>query len=197
VTRHWFTLRNTSRALATVVVIAAAAAVWHFLPVQTQVQGPFDVHGSFGETVTGRGIKATVHGVRVAQDVTSLSLGRSGAPIAAAGRWVVVDATIEPVRDYALPKAELLVDGNTYDPSERFLLENLGSGGWMGPGIPSHGAWAFDVAADLLDDDARAPLVLRVWVGDGRLDSRLVIAIDRHDVSRQDVVALTRPRLGG
>jgi hypothetical protein len=95
-----------------------------------------------------------------------------------------------------MPKAELLVDRNTYNPSERFLLENLDAGGVMGPGIPERGVWVFDVATDLLDDTARAPLLLRVWVGDGRLDSRLVIAIARHDVSRQDVVALPRPQLG-
>jgi hypothetical protein len=197
VKRRWFTLRTMSRLLATVVIIAAAAAVSHLLPVQTQIMGPFDVHGAFGETVAGRGIKATVNDVRVAPDVTSVSLGRTGAPIAAAGKWVVVDATIEPVREYVIPKAELVVDGNTYNPSERFLLENLGSGGWMDPGIPAHGAWTFDVAAGLLDDNARTPLVLRVWVGDGRLDSRLVIAIDRHDISQQDIVALNKPRLGG
>jgi hypothetical protein len=194
--RRWITLRSASRALATVLVVAAAAVVFHFLPVQTQIMGPFDVHGTFGETVTGRAIAATVHEVRVAPNVTSVSLGRAGKPIAATGKWVVVDATLELVRDFVTPKAELLVDGNTFVPSERFLAENLNAGGLMGPGIPERGVWAFDVATDLLDASSRAPLVLRVWVDDGRLDSRLVIAIDRHDLSRQGVVALTPPRLG-
>jgi hypothetical protein len=96
--RHRFTLRSASRALATVLVVAAAALVFHFLPVPTQVQGPFDVRGTFGETLTGRAIAATVHGVRVAPDVTSASLGRTGERIAAAGKWVVIEATVEPLR---------------------------------------------------------------------------------------------------
>ena len=48
------------RMLATGVVIAAAAAVWHFLPTRTQVYAPFDVHGTSGRAVTGRQLTATV-----------------------------------------------------------------------------------------------------------------------------------------
>jgi len=191
-------LRATFRVLAAVVVIAAAAVVWQSLPVRTKVFAPFDVRGTSGETVTGRSIAATVHGARLAPDVMSGTGGRVGDAIAAAGTWVVVDATVETTRDSVKPEAELIVDGNTYLPSERFFLENLtASDAVVDPGIPERGVLVFDVATQFLDSEAAPPFVLRVWVGDGRLDSRLVITVDEQDVSRHKVITLTKPKVGG
>ncbi|HEY7052418.1 MAG TPA: hypothetical protein VH496_09850 [Mycobacterium sp.] len=184
--------RAVLRLVATLCVIAAAATVWHFLPMPTQVFAPFDVRGSVGQRVAGRPIEATVHDVRIAPEVTASTSGRKKR-IAATGSWVVVDTTMQATVDPARPEAELLLDGNTYRPAERFLLENLDAGGTLNPGIPERGTWVFDVATNLVDRPA--PFILRLWTGDGRLDSRLVISIGKHDASRQDVVALTRPRV--
>lgn len=182
------------RLLVGVLVIVVAALLWHRLPAPTQVFAPFDVHGGAGEQVTGRPIEATVHGVRIAPEVTAISAGRTGR-IAATGIWVVVDTTMQALLEPVMPEAELLLDGNTYRPSERFLLENLDGGGKLSPGISARGTWVFDVATNLVDGPA--PFVLRFWTGDGRLDSRLVISVDKRDASRADVVALTRPRMTG
>ena len=42
-----------------IVVVAAAALVWHHLPTPTDVYGPFDVHADAGTPAMGRGVKAT------------------------------------------------------------------------------------------------------------------------------------------
>jgi hypothetical protein len=52
----------------------------------------------------------------------------------------------------------------------------------------------FDVAPALLHTYAADPLTLRVWAGDGRLDSRLLIRIGLTDprVSEAGTAALSR-----
>jgi hypothetical protein len=57
----------------------------------------------------------------------------------------------------------------------------------VNPVITQRGSWVFDVAPALLATESD-PMTLRVWVGDGRLDSRLVIRIplDGASVSRVD-----------
>ncbi|HZQ32966.1 MAG TPA: hypothetical protein VFB19_14675 [Mycobacterium sp.] len=187
-------LRKALPALGAAVVIAVAAVVWHFLPTYTQVYAPFDVHGTSGTTVTGRNLSARVFGARVTPNVKAPSVVGSGGRVAAAGVWVVVDATVSTMRDSALPKADLLVAGNTYTPSDRFLTETLG--GLADPGIPQIGTWTFDVNPKVVDDDAATPFALRLWVSDGRLDSRLVIDIKKDDVSREQLVSLTHPEIG-
>ena len=87
--------------------------------------------------------------------------------------FVQIDAQAATRTDFAQPRAELLVGPNTYAPSDRFTLTGLGSE--LAPGIGQRGSWIFDVAPELLE--RRAPLTLRVWVGDGRLDSRLVVSL--------------------
>lgn len=155
--------------LLTVVVVAAGSWVWHQLPDLMEVEGPFDITGVAGEQLSGRDLDLTVSGARVAASVRVTA--RPAIP--AVGRWVVVDARIEARTSFAQPEAELLVGPNTYTPSDRFMLTGLGSE--LVPGIGQRGSWIFDVAPDLLE--GRAPLTLRVWAGDGRLDSRLVVSI--------------------
>jgi hypothetical protein len=169
-------------AFIVVVVVAAAAVVWHNLPNPTDVYGPFDVHASAGEPATGRGVSATVTAVRIAPEVNS---------IPAAGRWVVIETTLEGVRTTELPHSELLVGPDTYTPSDRFLGKTLGAE--VAPDIVQRGAWVFDVASARLAPGATESLTLRVWVGDGRLDSRLVIRIPVDDdrVSRTASVQLS------
>jgi hypothetical protein len=186
-------LRTALPMLTVVTVIAAAAVVWHALPANTQIYAPFDVHGSVGEQVTGRALATTVHGVRVASVVTSPASALVGGRVGAAGRWVVVDATVQALTRSVSPKAELEVAGNTYLPSDRFPIDNLGA--VVDPGIPQHGSWVFDVAANLIDGDTLRPFALRVGTADTWLESRLVITVK--DVTRSDNIAITPPQVGG
>ena len=170
--------------LSVVVVVAAAAVVWHHLPTPTDLYGPFDVPGEAGAVTEGRALTTTVTAVRIAPQVNSVQ---------AAGQWVVVDTTLEANRTTALPHSDLIVGPNTYTPSDRFVLDTLRAE--VAPGITQRGAWVFDVASVLVAPGASGSLILRVWVADGLLDSRLVIRIPLDDprVSRTDHIDLAPP----
>ena len=185
---RWRGLRSVAPALAITAVIASAAALWHNLPEPTDIYKPFDVSAAVGQQATGRGITATVDGVRIGPTVHKVSAPES--TVQSAGTWVVVDAVVAATRDFELPHTELIVGPNTYGPSDRFLLAALGAE--LEPGIAQRGSWAFEVPADLVAVGATHPISLRVWLGDERLDSRLVITIPLDDqrVSRDDVVTL-------
>jgi hypothetical protein len=176
--------RSLLPALSVLVVVAAGALVWHHLPTPTDVYGPFDVHADAGTRALGRGIDATVTGVRIAAKVNSVQ---------AAGQWAVVDAALEGTRTTELPHAELIVGPNTYNPSDLFFPKTLGAE--ISPQFTQRGTWVFDVASALLARGADQPMTLRVWVGDGRLDSRLVISMTTDDprVVRTDAVDVVPP----
>jgi hypothetical protein len=178
---------DTRRALTTVAVVstvAAAAVVWQHLPTPTDVLGPFDVNGDAGTPTSGRAVAATVTSVRVTPEVDSIK---------PAGIWVVVDTALQGTSSTELPHSELLVGPNTYTPTDVFFTETLMAE--ISPGITWRGAWVFDVAAALVAPGSSDPLTLHVWVGDGRLDSRLAIRIPTHGsgFSRVDSVTLTKP----
>jgi hypothetical protein len=169
-----------------VIVVAAAALVWHRLPTPTDLYGPFDVRGAAGDVVRGRPLTVTVTSVRIASQVNSVE---------AAGGWVVVDATVAANSSTELPHADLMIGPNTYVPSDRFFGKTLGAE--IAPGIPQRGAWVFDVAAPLVADDASETIVLRVGAGSDLLDSRLVIDIPADDprITRTDDIDLVAPEV--
>lgn len=171
-------------ALAVVVIIAASAVVWHSLPTPTDVMGPFDVRGEAGAPVIGRGVSANVTGVRITNEVDSIK---------PAGVWVVANAALEGTRSTELPHCDLLVGPNTYTPSDVFFTKAFT--GEISPGITQRGSWIFDIAPGLVAPGSEEPMTLRVWVGDGRLDSRLVIDIplDGSRFSREGAVTLEKP----
>jgi hypothetical protein len=175
------TLRSALPALSVVAVVAAAAMVWHNLPTPPDVYGPFDVQGVVGAPASGRAVTATVTAVRIAPLVNS---------VRATGQWVVVDTTLDAIRTTELPHSELIVGPNTYTPSDRFFVDTLRAE--ISPGITQRGAWVFDVAPELLVGGATEALMLRIWVGFGFMDSRLVIRIPTDDprVGRVDAVGL-------
>ena len=82
---------------------------------------------------------------------------------------------------------------NTYTPSDAFFTDTLMAE--ISPGITQRGSWVFDVAPDLVAPGSSAPMTLHVWVGDGRLDSRLAIRIPTEGsrFSRVDTVTVTKP----
>jgi hypothetical protein len=172
---------------ALIAVFAVAAALWHNLPTPSAVYAPFDEHGSIGTPVSGHDIVGTVTRVRITDGVTTTSPSQT---ITATGRWVVVDTTLTATSQPVRPHAELLVGPNTYTPADRFTLTS-----WvreLAPGIAMSGSWVFEVAPAVLDAQSTRELVLHVWVGDGRLDSRLAIALPLESprVGRSDVVAV-------
>lgn len=176
-------MSNQRRALAVVaavVTVAAAAVVWQNLPTPTDVLGPFDVHGEAGKPATGRALSATVTGVRVASEVNGAE---------PAGIWVVVDTAIEGTRSTELLHSALVVGPNTYSPSDVFFTDTLM--GEISPGITRRGAWVFDVAPELVPPGATDPVTLLVWVGDGRMDSRLAIRIPLQGPRFHSVDAVT------
>jgi len=166
---------------ATAVVIAACALLWYALPQNTQIYAPFEVRGTIGSPTVGRGITATVTEVQIAP---RLGAQRTGGPIAAAGMWVVVTTGLDAGASADLARAELLVGPNTYAYTERLIAGPA----FLQPGITQRRAWAFDVAPDVLD--AAQSVALRIWVGDARLDSRLVIEVplDNEAVHRGDSI---------
>jgi hypothetical protein len=171
-------------AAAVVVTVAAAAVVWQHLPTPTDVLGPFDVHGDAGTPVTGRAVAATVTSVRITPEVDSVK---------PAGIWVVVDTALKGTRSTELPHSDLIVGPNTYGPTDLFSTDTLMAE--ISPGITQRGSWVFDVAPALVAPGASEPVTLRVWVGDGRMDSRLAIRIPTHGsrFSRVDAVTLREP----
>ncbi|CAN5363330.1 hypothetical protein BH11ACT6_BH11ACT6_43810 [soil metagenome] len=179
--RHW-------KALLTVVVIAAAAVVWHDLPVNTEIYAPFDVTAAAGAPVSGRNITATVTGVEIASEIRPENARQ--ARLDASGIWVVVTADVTAIREPGLMRTQLLVGPDTYAQTDR-LLPSARLGGLMQPGIVYRGAWVFDVAPAALD--AVDTVTLQVWLGDGRLDSRLSLNISVGDVDRVDSVEVPRP----
>ncbi|WP_233213561.1 hypothetical protein [Mycobacterium hubeiense] len=185
-------LRRAVRPATAVGAIVAAAAVWHHLPASTDIYAPFEVRGVIGVPTTGRGISATVTGVRISKTITVDSV-LARVPIPAAGIWVLIDTTLASGPHAEIPDAQLIVGPNTYRPTDRLPIGNA-LGDQLQPGFTSRGAWVFDVDPKLLDA-AGTTLHLQIWVGDGRLDSRLDISIDRTDsrVSTLDTTALQRP----
>lgn len=177
-------------------ILVAAALLWHHLPDSLDVYGPFDVHGGFGTEAAGRALAVTVDDVQLTSQVFGATRLSSGPAVAAAGRWVVVSATVSATRQSVLPSVALRVGPNTYRPSDRFVAYTLSQR--VDPGISQHGTWVFDVPPALFDPPGADPLALVVWPGlDERLDDRLVINLRGHLESRTATVALTAPELTG
>ena len=179
--RYW-------KALVSVVVIAAAAVVWHDLPANTEIYAPFDVTADAGAAATGRNITATVAGVALASEIRP----ENARPprFDASGVWVVVTAEVTAILGPGLMRVQLLVGPDRYAQTDR-LLPSAHLGGLMQPGIVHRGAWVFDVAPKALD--AVDSVVLQVWLGDERLDSRLSVTIPVTGVDRVDSVDVPRP----
>ena len=183
--------RSVTGPVATVTVIAVAALIWHQLPTPTDVYAPFPVAGVPGAAVAGRNLTVTVTGARISSKVTADSV-LTPAPVSAVGQWIVVGATMLAATDPAVPRAMLIAGPNTYRPTDR-LPPGTTLGAMLQPAVAESGAWVFDVPPTLLDPDDE--VMLQIWDGDGRLDTRLDITLTLSDtrVSRMDTVDLKRP----
>jgi hypothetical protein len=179
----------------TAVLITAAALLWHHLPVPTQIYAPFDVNGSLGSPVRGHSLAVTATRVRVAPKGKFALSQYTSQTISPIGRWLVVDATVSAIEASKLPMADLVLGGNTYQPSVRVPARGIGTR--VDPGLPQHGYWVFDVAPELIQPSISKPLQLRVWSnGEERLNSRVVIDLDNRPLERDDVVTVKPYEIG-
>ncbi|MEZ0359811.1 hypothetical protein [Mycobacterium sp. SA01] len=179
--------RSVGAAAATVVAMAVATLVWLHLPANTTIYAPFDVHAGVGSRAVGQNLSATVTHASMTPTVTAQQSRKS---YAAAGVWVVTLTTLEASREPVLPHADLLVGPNTYAPTTQLLS----GADLVQPGITQQRTWAFDVPPDLLK--TVPSVVLRVWGGDGRLDSRLVVDIPLAGVDRPRSIVVPPSKLG-
>ncbi|MEH3135528.1 MAG: hypothetical protein PGN30_11065 [Mycolicibacterium neoaurum] len=178
-------MRRSLTALSTAVVIAAAAWTWHSLPIPDEVFAPFDVEVAMGQQATGAAITAQVDAVRIGPRVRKTQYPPGN--VDAVGVWVAVDGAAMTTRSDQVPSVELIVGPNTYVPTSRLgVIPVTGS---LAPGIRASGSWVFDVPPDLVAP-GRGRITLRMWVGDWRLNSRLVFDIDLTDpaVHRTDLI---------
>lgn len=175
--------RTAGAAVLTVVAIALAALVWHKLPTNTTIYAPFDVHAAMHTAAVGENLSALVTGAGIAPSVRSRPTSK---PAAAAGTWLVAATSLNAERTPALPRADLMVGPNTYLPTDRLLSTNA----MVQPGLTLDCAWVFDVPVELLH--SVPSVVLRVWSGDERLGSRLVLDIPLDDagVTRADSILI-------
>ncbi|BBX08329.1 hypothetical protein [Mycolicibacterium aichiense] len=179
--------RSAAVAAATVVAIALATLVWLHLPVNTTIYGPFDVHAGIASRAVGQNLSATVTHASITPTVIA---AQSRKRYAAAGVWVVVLTRLEAAREPVLPHADLLVGPNTYAPTTQLLS----GADLVQPGITQQRTWAFDVPPDLLK--TVPSVVMRVWGGDGRLDSRLVIDIPLAGIERPGSIVVPPSKVG-
>ncbi|MCV7359840.1 hypothetical protein [Mycolicibacterium fluoranthenivorans] len=174
-------------ALATAVVVAAAAWMWHNLPAPDDVYAPFDVDAGMGQQATGRTLTAQVTGVRIGPRIRK----QQYRPILvdAVSTWVAVDGEAMTTRTDEVPTVQLLVGPNTYALTQRLGFMPLA--GSLAPGITVRGSWVFDVPAELVAP-GRGDITVRAWTGDGRQDSRLVftIGLDDSRVQRTDLIQI-------
>ncbi|WP_065287011.1 hypothetical protein [Mycolicibacter kumamotonensis] len=177
-------------------ILVAAALLWQHLPDSTDVYAPFDVPGRFGAAASGRSLTVTVDDVRLAPTVQGSARWSMPPPVAAAGRWVVVRASVSATRQTVRSSVQLRVGPNTYQPSDRFPAYTLGDR--VDPGITQHGSWVFDVPPGLFEPPGADPFELLVWPGlDERLDDRLVINLRGHLESESATVTVFAPEVSG
>lgn len=164
--------RATGTAVLTVVAVGLAALIWHHLPAQLAIYAPFDVRAGINTEAVGENLSAAVTGASIASRIVKPP---SRKPVTAAGTWVMTATALNVRNAPVLPHADLLVGPNTYVPTDRLLS----TCDLVQPGLTLHCVWVFDVPVDLLH--SMRSVVLRVWGGDERLDSRLVIDIPLDD----------------
>jgi hypothetical protein len=179
--------RQIVHVVAIAAVMAVAAAMWHHLPTPDDVYAPFDIDAGMGEQATGRAIAVEVTGARIAPRIR---MERLRAPtLDALGMWVAIDSEAMTTLADEVLRVDLVAGPNTYGPTERIGVMPLR--GSLTPGIVTRSSWVFDVPAELVAPGEQH-ISLRVWVRDGRMDSRLVMDIPLNDsrVSRSDLIVI-------
>lgn len=187
--------RHAISAVVLVGLLAVAGVVADTAPSGGGWQAPIDVDGHVGETVTGRNIEATVHGVRAADSVLT-SNGWQGVTT---GVWIVVDLSVSTVvddRGTLLGGGVLRIGDRSYSASDRPGLSVLADQS-LSVGIPLTGPLLFEIPRDDLDSSDGRAARLELGLGaDPRVDSRLVVPVDLTTLSVEPTIETEEPVLG-
>lgn len=178
-----------------VAILAASVFVWHRLPYATDVQAPFDVHGSAGSPVSGRLFSVTVIKAAVAPVVKHTGALPKNRNLTASGQWVVVTATVTSLLDAPSARVALELDGNAYTPDDRLDLSTLG-GAILNPLIPQTGVYVFEAPTELVNRVSVGRLY--VSTGTNKWDTGLIIDVplDPGHAPRSAVLALAKTKVG-
>ena len=185
--------RQVANGAGLVVILVIAGVVAHTTPSEEQQEAAIPVRGQIGETLSGRNIRATVDGVRVAGSVQA-SNGWAGPT---SGVWVVVDASVEARVDSAtLGYARIKVGDVTYSASTRPDRATIAETG-LSVGIPWTGPLMFELPLPLVSIDAARHAELQLAVSDDpRADSMLVMPVDLYSLEIETVVETDQPVWG-
>lgn len=183
------------RLAVVLILLTCSVWLWNRLPYPTDVEAPFLVTGSVGDTVTTPTIAVSISGAKVG---SRLKLRNS--IIKSNGAWVMIEGTVTAARHPGNAQAELVIGDRTYTPDNRspvgtFSLPTAP----LSPGIPQRGVWIFEVPTAVLESTASIPR-LRVWVGMQsvvpRYFSRIPqIAVPLDDTHAQRGQVLIPPRI--
>lgn len=179
------------RALGWTAGVAFVAASW-FVAAATpagedRLADPFVVTADVGESVTGRNIGATVHEMTIADRVTYD--GWFGE-----GTWLVVNLdawAIETESPGALSGVYLVIGERTFRASERpgsYDTEASLFRTGLHLGIPQTGSLAFELPADVLEDQGTLQLAISDFLD---ADSVIEVPVDFAALPHTDEVALT------
>lgn len=185
-----------------VAMLTASVFVWNRLPYATDVAAPFEVHGSAGNTVTGRLFAVTVTKAAVAPVVKHTGVFPKARNLKSRGQWLVIKATVNSLVDAPQASARLVLDDKAFLPDDRLRSSTLDAA-ILSPLIPLTGVYVFEVPTDSLNRSANAQLavIYQRSTPNGepaKWDSALLIDIplDPEHAPRTSVIALPVNKAG-
>lgn len=173
--------------IAGAALVIGAGALTAATPTDDSLDSAFDVHGSFGDTVTSRNLVVTATDATFADAVTGPDPDWD-----AEGNWLVVTVVASAPTteiDAAVQLASLAVDGRVFHASERPSASLVGTA--LRVGIETVGTIVFELPADL--DSGSAELRLTPGYLTPELDDVISVSLDLAEVPRADSVELTEP----
>lgn len=183
-------MRRVTPWLAGAALLAAAGAVVAVTPSATALRDAFSIHGEVGEVVESRTLVATVVDAGFADQVTD-----DEAEWVADGNWLVVTVAASARQtevDAELPLATLVVDGETFQATERVSSSLTRTD--LRVGTMTTGALAFELPAGLRA--GHAELRLSPALLTPHLDDVLAIRLDLDELQASSSIALPEPSLG-
>lgn len=164
-----------------IALLVAAVAINKNLPTDRTTQAAFTVSGSKAEWLVGRDIAAKVNGIAVVDQLLVDEYGRAPERTTA-GRWFVVDATVDVVlTPGSAPKGIFLVIGDDRYSATNRITAGLNSAQFA-PGLPRRGLLAFEVPVTATTAKVATLTMSRAL--DDRLDSELEFELSPADAPR-------------
>ncbi|CAM3655740.1 hypothetical protein GCM10009799_47630 [Nocardiopsis rhodophaea] len=168
--------RRALTAAASLVLIGLIIGAQSLIPSSEEQTEPIAYSGEIGATVDARRFTIEVDKVQFAHNVYDSTDYGDTTPIEANGIWVVAWATLTSTRDtLTTVTAELDTGGDSTYAASTWLFNAYGGiGSSLGPGIPTYGAFVFELPEERLVDPT-----LQVGVARGP-GSRLQAQADIH-----------------